>query len=107
MFADESSMSGKTLDRKFGYAPRGNPAVKVRPKVRTDRYSLLPAYTKDGFLEDPLIVKGSVDGDQFVEWLQYKVLPQMRPFPEPRSVLIINNCRTHHVQVSRSSLLCS
>lgn len=67
VFADESSMSRKTLDHKFGYTSHGNPAVKVRPKVRTDRYSLLPVYVKDGFLADPLIFKGVVDGDQFIQ----------------------------------------
>lgn len=103
VFADESSVSGKTLDRKNGYSPRGKSAVKILPKRKSHRYSLLPAYAKDGFLADPLIVNGAVDGDQFQEWLIEKVLPQMNPFPMPKSVLIIDNCRTHHVEVRISN----
>jgi transposase len=98
VFADESAASNKTLDRKYGYAPKGLPATVVREKRRTERFSLLPAYTINGFLEHPLIVRGSVDGELFVEWLIHAVLPQMNPFPEERSVLIIDNCSTHRIE---------
>jgi DDE superfamily endonuclease len=93
-------MSDKTLDRKYGYAPKGLPATVIREKHRSERYSLLPAYGLEGFLDDPLIVKGSVTGELFVDWLIHSVLPQMNPFPEDRSVLIIDNCSTHRVEVS-------
>ena len=99
VFADESSMSGKTLDRKYGYAPKGLPSVVTREKRQSQRYSLLPAYTIKGYLPDPLVVKGAVDGDQFVDWLINCVLPQMNPFPEDQSVLIIDNCSTHRSEV--------
>jgi len=58
---------------------------------------LLPAYTIDGFLKHPLIIRGAVDGELFVEWLIHAVIPQMNPFPEERSILIIDNCSTHRV----------
>jgi hypothetical protein len=75
VYADESSMSDKTLDRKYSYAPKGLPVVVTREKHRLERYSLLPAYTKDGFLENPLIVKGAVTGDLFIDWLLHSILP--------------------------------
>jgi transposase len=75
IYADESSMSDKTLDRKYGYAPKGLPATVIREKHRSERYSLLPAYGMEGFLDDPLIVKGSVTGELFVDWLIHSVLP--------------------------------
>jgi hypothetical protein len=93
-------MSNKTLDRKYGYAPKGLPATVIREKHRSERYSLLPAYAMEGFLDNPLIVKGSVTGELFVNWLIDSVLPQMNPFPEDRSVLIIDNCSTHRIEVS-------
>src|SRR5213079_916623 len=39
VFADESAASDKTLDRKYGYAPKGLPAVVVREKHYSERYS--------------------------------------------------------------------
>ena len=95
VFADESATSDKTLDQKYGYALRGLLVTIIREKHRSQHYSLLPAYTIDGFLEHPLIVRGAVDGELFVEWLIHAVIPQMNPFLEERSVLIIDNCSTH------------
>ena len=39
VFADESAASDKTLDRKYGYAPKGLPAVIVREKHHSARRS--------------------------------------------------------------------
>jgi transposase len=100
---DESAVSEKHFDRKYGYSPRGTAAVEVKELRRTERYSLLPAYTVNGFLAGPLIVKSAVDGDLFVAWLRETVLPQMNAYPGPRSVLIMDNCSTHRVAVSITS----
>jgi len=100
VYCDESAVSDRTLHRKFGFSPRGTPAVELKQLKRTERWSLLPAYTIDGYLEDPLIVKAAVDGVMFATWLLEAVLPQMNPFPQPRSVLIMDNHSTHHVGVS-------
>lgn len=39
---------------------------------------------------------GSYNGDQFMEWLE-GLLSVMNPYPAPHSVLILDNCRIHHV----------
>jgi transposase len=106
VFADESACSEKHLDRKYGYSPRGVPATRVQDLRRSERWSLLPAYDIDGYLEAPLIVKSSINGDMFKEWLASSVLPQMQPFPNRRSILVIDNCSTHHVAVSPTLILC-
>jgi hypothetical protein len=67
VYADKSSISDKTLDRKYGYALKGLPAVVTREKHRSERYSPLPAYVKDGFLDNPLIMQGSVTRDLFID----------------------------------------
>lgn len=100
VFVDESACSEKSLDRKYGYSPRGMPAADRKRVRRTERFSLLPAYDINGFLDDPLIVKAAVDGEMFKTWLQGSVIPQMNPYPGPRSVLVMDNCRTHRVAVS-------
>lgn len=59
------------------------------------RYSILPAITMDGIIYSHIKV-GGYNGDQFMEWLE-GVLGVMNPYPAPRSVLILGNCRIHHV----------
>jgi transposase len=105
VFADESACSERHLDRKYGYSPRGVPATKFQDLRRSERWSILPAYGIDGYLEAPLIVKSSVNGEMFKGWLASSVLPQMQPFPNRRSILVMDNCSTHHVAV-RSQIIC-
>ncbi|KAF1815542.1 hypothetical protein P152DRAFT_390625 [Eremomyces bilateralis CBS 781.70] len=99
VFVDESACSERTLLRKYGYSPRSTPAIDVQWLRRIERWSLLPAYDSNGYLEDPLIVKAAVDGEIFKEWLQECVLLKMNPFPGPRSILIMDNRSTHRITV--------
>ncbi|KAF8078347.1 hypothetical protein FPV67DRAFT_1389884, partial [Lyophyllum atratum] len=39
---------------------------------------------------------GGYNGDQFLEWLE-GLLRVMNPYPAPQSVLVLDNCRIHHV----------
>jgi hypothetical protein len=52
---DGSAANEFTGDHKFGWLMVGCPAVKERDLRRSERRSILPAYTKDGVygLEDP------------------------------------------------------
>ena len=59
------------------------------------RYSLLPAITTEGIIYSHVKL-GGYNGDEFLEWLA-GLLPIMNPYPAPRSVLILDNCRIHHV----------
>jgi hypothetical protein len=47
VFLDESAANEFTKDRKFGWSMVGCPAVKERDLRRSERWSILPAYTKD------------------------------------------------------------
>jgi hypothetical protein len=60
------------------------------------RYSILPAITVDGIIYSH-IKEGSYNGDQFLQWLE-GLLRVMNPYPAPHSVLILDNCRIHHVE---------
>ncbi|KAI4518010.1 hypothetical protein K523DRAFT_223592, partial [Schizophyllum commune Tattone D] len=64
------------------------------------RYSILPALTLDGYIACR-VVEGSVDGDEFFDFIITDVLPQMNPYPQPRSVLILDNCAIHKSQALR------
>ena len=61
---------------------------------RSQAWSILPAIGINGYLEYE-IYQGSFDMDRFILFIE-KLLDKMTPFPGPRSVLIMDNCRTHH-----------
>ena len=58
-------------------------------------YSLLPAITTTGIIYSHIKV-GGYNGDGFLEWLDV-LLVVMNPYPAPHSVLVLDNCRIHHV----------
>jgi transposase InsO family protein len=74
---------------------------------RERRWSVLPAMTIDGYLEDPLVVQGSVTIEAFEEWFEYKVLPQLHAgqivvmdnASIHRSDLVKQLCLTHGIQL--------
>ena len=95
VFLDESAANEHTMWRKRGYAAFGiRPAIQV-PVKRSKRHSVLPAYCSDGILCYH-IHQGSIDGARFEWFLKNEVLPRCNPFPGPKSVLVMDNCSTHH-----------
>lgn len=57
---------------------------------------MLPAITTDGIIYSHIKV-GSYNGDQFMDWLE-GLLQVMNPYPAPKSILVMDNCRIHHVE---------
>jgi len=99
VFVDESAANERSAERKWGWSPRGLPAIVSRTLHRSQRWSILPALTVHGYLERTLITQGSIDGDLFYRWLHDVLLPQCNAYPAPRSVIIMDNCSTHRSQV--------
>ena len=90
------STDDKVANRNKGIAREG---MRARGCTNTfhkgDRYSAMSGYTvKHAFLE-PFIVQGTFNGKRFLTGLRRCVLPYMRPYPEPCSVLLLDNCRIH------------
>jgi len=98
VFIDESAANERTMDRKFGWAPIGLPAREIHPAKRSEQWSILPAYTLDGYITYD-IVHGSYNAELFRIFIENKVLPLCSPFPGPRSVLIMDNASIHRSQV--------
>ncbi|KIM50222.1 hypothetical protein SCLCIDRAFT_80849, partial [Scleroderma citrinum Foug A] len=63
-------------------------------------YSIIPAITLDRIIAYD-IVEGPVDTECFVRFLNEQVMPFTNPYPGPRSVLIMDNCRIHHGEAVR------
>jgi len=97
---DESSKDGKTLIRRYGWAPSGEDAVLRVSLDRGVRYSILPALTTDGYIA-VRVVEGSIDGEEFFDFIVNDLLPCTNPYPGPHSVLVMDNCSTH-----KSDALC-
>ena len=98
IFVDESAANERTAHRKYGWAPIGVTPVETRDFKRSERWSILPAYTVDGFI-DWEIVHGSFTGGLFQEFIENKVLPRCNPYPGPRSIIVMDNAPIHSVKV--------
>ena len=94
VFIDESASNKRTRDRKYRYALQGlTPRVKKLLK-RSERYSVLPAYTVNGYIAC-MVYQGGINKDLFEQWLEQDVLSKCNRWPRDRSVLVIDNCKIH------------
>jgi len=66
--ADESSKDDRTIFECFGRAPHGHWASIDADFVRGDHYSIVAAIGVDGYVATR-VVPGSVDGDEFFEFI--------------------------------------
>jgi transposase len=94
VFVDESAANERTKDRRWGWSLRGLPCRVRQSSQRSTRWSILPAMGLNGYL-DYDIIHGSFDSERFSFFIR-QLLRKMTPFPGPRSVLVMDNCRTHH-----------
>jgi len=92
----------RTLERKYGWSEVNTPARMVHSITRSPKWTILPLYTYDGFI-DWEIIHGSYNADLFVSFVERHVIPHTTPFPGPRSVLIMDNCGIHGDEVLRLS----
>jgi transposase len=95
VFVDESAYNEKNGDRKTGWSEIGLSPVVERFLKRSKRWSVLPAYTLDGW-EVPLCYQGSITGDIFEWWFEHDLIPRCGRYPEPKSIIIMDNCSIHH-----------
>jgi hypothetical protein len=102
IFIDESAANERTADRKYGWAPVGVTTEVFTPLRRSERWSILPVYTADGFIEYEIAHTGW-NTEMFNNFVRYKVLPLCNPYPGVRSILIMDNCKIHHSEVHTTS----
>lgn len=73
----------------------GDPARWHGDRDRGRTFSILPAYTTEGLLPCTGIREGFYNSDLFYEWIVNDLLPHCNPFPQSRSVLIMDNVSMH------------
>ena len=103
IWMDETGANGKDQIRKFGYALRGIQPVYHCFIHRGTRISALVAMSLEGVI-DHEFVQGGVNGDTFCDFVRGSIIPNMSPFPDKASILILDNCSIHHVHYAKTML---
>jgi hypothetical protein len=97
LYLDESAASEKVMFRRRSWSAIGLPAFTRSELLSKVRCSVLPALDIHGYLPgSTLVVEGAVTQAIYEHWLEAVVLPQCEPFPGRRSIVIMDNCSTHH-----------
>ena len=92
---DESIFKQQTAWRCMAYGPIGAPARWSDDMRRGDTWSILPAYTTEGYLPCVGFKKGFFNRDEFLSWVTNELLPHCNPWPQPRSIFILDNLNIH------------
>ena len=88
---DESACNERTGDRKYGWSAINTPVELVYSMKRSERWSLLPAMTVDGYLAFTMY-QGAITSDILEDFLEHSVLPYCTP---GYSVLVMDNASIH------------
>jgi len=88
---DESACNERTGDRKYGWSRVNTPVEATYSMRRSERWSLLPAITVDGYL-DSMIYQGSITSAIMEYFLEHRVLPHTTP---GYSVIVLDNASIH------------
>jgi len=87
---DESAANERTGDRRYGWSQLGLICEQKGPYKRSERWSILPALTTEGWI-DYIIYQGSITKDIYLQFLEERVLPKLRP----GMILIMDNASIH------------
>lgn len=93
IYVDESGCDKRIGFRRAGWSPLGTTPVQVSKFHRDQRYQILPAYTQDGILHSR-VFQGSTDASFFEDFIE-ELLEHCGKYPEPKSVIIMDNASFH------------
>lgn len=94
VYVDESGCDKRAGFRRTGWSPLGTSPSQVAQFNRDQRYQILPAYAQDGIIMCR-IFKGSTDASFFEDFIE-ELLHHCGKWPEPKSVIIMDNASFHH-----------
>ena len=96
VWVDETGSDARDMLRQYGYALRGHRAEAHRLYLRGRRISSIAAISSSGLI-DVYHTDSTGTGDCFFDFIRGSVIPNMLPYPNPQSILILDNCSIHHV----------
>lgn len=94
VYIDESGCDTSVGIKNKGWSNKGVTPVQIKRLRRGPRFQIIPAYTQDGALYFE-VFEGSTDSERFEKFVE-RLLPFCGRYPEPRSVLILDNASIHH-----------
>lgn len=95
VFLDETHSKTKDAIRRKGTSPRGQVIAFRAPFNRGGySYSGIGAMALEGMIAG-IVYDETVDADAVLNFIEFEVLPLMGRFPQPRSVLVLDNARPH------------
>jgi len=103
VYVDESGCDQRISFRRTGWSPLGVAPTQIAQFRRERRYQILPAYAQDGIVL-ARVFQGSTDGSVFEDFIE-QLLAHCGRWPEPKSVLVMDNASFHHSE--RVAQLCS
>lgn len=89
VYVDESGCDKRIGFRRTGWSPVGVTPVQIAQFHRDQRYQVLPAYAQDGIVF-ARVFQGTTDATVFEDFIE-QPLPHCGRFPEPKSVIIMDN----------------
>lgn len=95
VYIDESMFNETTGWRYRSRAPVGQEGRYHASRQRGHGWSVLPAYTSEGYLPCTAIKEGWFNGDELYDWIVTQLLPHCNAFPAPRSVIITDQASIH------------
>ena len=94
VFLDETSKDARTAWRKWGWGVRGKRVVTSMPYARGTRISILAALGVNGFIGYAHTVGTFTRGAFHQAFAEY-ILPLLRPWPGPNSIVVMDNASIH------------
>jgi DDE superfamily endonuclease len=96
VYVDESGCDTRVGFRRTGWSPLGVTPLQVTQFHRGQRYQIPPAYSQNGILLAHFF-QGATDGAVFEDFIG-QLLSHCGRWPEPNSVLAMDNASFHHTE---------
>ena len=96
VYVDEPRCDKRIGFRRMGWYPLGVTPVKISRYQREQRYQILPAYSQDGVLL-ARVFQELTDRTVFENFIE-QLFTHCGRWPEPRSVLVMDNASFHHME---------
>jgi transposase len=79
----------------MAWAPIGQNRRYTGDRKRGHTWSVLAAYATTGYLPCYVAKKGYFNTETFHKWIKENLLPHCNLFPDPKSVIILDNASSH------------
>ena len=95
VFADEVGQDGRGSRRRRGWGEVGG-GCDIREFLNRGKHiSILALYGITGFIDFDH-KEGGYSAEDFMDAVEYMVIPHLRPYPQDNSIFVLDNCQIHH-----------